>query len=89
MKFSVELILRPNVILHSYTPVGFFTEVVIGFSFEGAQEDEVTECHYFCTKDNLKKTIEKAKLYEDTRVISLSLSEYIDSGYAYFKISDF
>ena len=88
MKFSIAFVLRDNVVLHSYNPVGFYTEVVIGFSFEGMKEDKVVECHYFCTEEDLQKTKEKAQLYDNTKVISMSLVEYIKSGYAYFKISD-
>ena len=89
MRYSIEFVLRDNVILQSYNPVGFYTRVVIGFSLEGLKEDQVVECHYFCSEEDLDKTIKKAKLYENTKIVTLSLIEYIEAGYAYFKIKDY
>ena len=80
----VELVLRKNVKVQRRESLGYFTYVVIGFSFEGTEH---IECHYFCLEKDLEKIMQEAKFYDDSKVTVMNIMEYIEEGYAYLKVS--
>lgn len=80
----VEIVTRPNVTTNIET-TGFFTHVVISHHF-GEEDSEHIEVHYFCTEAEIEKYKKQAEWYEDSKVYTMSLQQYIEQGYAYIRV---
>ena len=80
----IQIIPRPNVIFNKECK-GYFTYVVISFHMETEGQ---TECHHFCTEQNLEETKRNAKYYEDSIVHVLTLEQYILGGHAYIVVEN-
>ena len=77
----IELVIRPGVVINEEKS-SFATHVVISWNWE---EDGCTEIHFFCEESQLKQYLEKAKLYEDSKVVSMTIADYITQGHAYIR----
>ena len=77
----IELVVRPGVVINE-EKCSFATHVVISWNWE---EKGCTEIHFFCEANRINEYLEKAKLYEDSKVASMTIADYIAKGHAYIR----